>query len=130
MDIAGQHFDFLGFSHSSLRSQWCWFMRPFVHEGSLLFAQALVKSLGDFSGIRCPAKCAARTGQAFSETTSAIRIDPRVVATYQDVKNQQHVFTDGCGTVSKAVWKLLKSTSSSKEQPIAYQIRYQGAYND
>lgn len=105
-------------------------MRPFVHEGSLLFAQALVKSLGDFSGIRCLAKCAARIGQAFSETTSAIRSDPRVVVTYPDVKNQHHVFTDGCGTISKAVWKLLKNTSSSKEQPTAYQIRYQGAYID
>ncbi|KAK5940398.1 hypothetical protein PMZ80_007818 [Knufia obscura] len=127
LDIAGEHFDFLGFSHSSLRSQSCWFMRPFSHDGRLVDARSLIKSLGDFSSIRCPAKCAARIGQAFSETTSAIQIDPSVVRETPDIRAGQHIFTDGCGTISKQTWKLLRGDHSAKDQPTLYQIRYKGA---
>ncbi|KAK5553706.1 hypothetical protein LTR46_008252 [Exophiala xenobiotica] len=95
VDIAGEHFDFLGFSHSSLRSQTCWFMRPFIQDGTVLFASNLISKLGDFSEIRCPAKCAARIGQAFSETTSAVRVDPSAVQVHADVKVGRYVFTDG-----------------------------------
>ncbi|KAK5072515.1 hypothetical protein LTR51_005153 [Lithohypha guttulata] len=127
LDIGGEHFDFLGFSHSSLRSQTCWFMRPFVHNGELFYAGRLIESLGDFTSIRSPAKCAARIGQAFSETPAAIAIDPKTVSKCSDVRCEQHLFTDGCGTASRATWRLLKKASSSQEQPTLYQIRYKGA---
>jgi len=94
LDIAGEHFDFLGFSQSSLRSQSCWFMRPFLYNGRMLNARSLIQSLGDFTAIRCPAKCAARIGQAFSETTSAIQIDPNAVCKQPDIGAGQHIFTD------------------------------------
>jgi len=126
LEIADEHFDFLGFSHSSLRSQTCWFMRPFLYDGRLLNARSLVSSLGDFSSIRCPAKCAARIGQAFSETTSAIKIDPSLVHKQVDIRAGDHVFTDGCGTLSKDMWKLLRGQHSRKDQPTLYQIRYKG----
>lgn len=126
LKIAGEQFDFLGFSHSSLRSQTCWFMRSFYHDGNRLHARALITSLGDFSTIRCPAKCAARIGQAFSETHSAVRIDPSIVLRYPDIQSGLYTFTDGCGTVSAATWKLLKGTSAGKDQPTLYQIRYKG----
>lgn len=55
--ICGQAFSFLGFSHSSLRSQSCWFMRPFVDDTkTLVFAELLLKRLGDFESIKTPAK--------------------------------------------------------------------------
>lgn len=126
LDIAGVHFEFLGFSHSSLRSQTCWFMSPFVEDDSLLFAQALIKSLGDFSSIRVPAKCAARIGQAFSDTTSAIQVDPKIVSQTPDIENGDRNFTDGCGTVSKPVWMRLQKATSTAQQPTLYQIRYKG----
>ncbi|KIX94715.1 uncharacterized protein Z520_09405 [Fonsecaea multimorphosa CBS 102226] len=127
LDIANEHFDFLGFSHSSLRSQTCWFMRPFVHDGSLLFARDLISKLGDFSAIRCPAKCAARIGQAFSETSSPVWVDPSIVKVYPDVKIGRYLFTDGCGTVSRSTWKRLRGSVRAKDQPTSYQIRYKGA---
>ncbi|OAG38067.1 hypothetical protein AYO21_07657 [Fonsecaea monophora] len=127
LDIANEHFDFLGFSHSSLRSQTCWFMRPFVHDGSLLFAKDLISKLGDFSVIRCPAKCAARIGQAFSETKSAIRVHPNIVRVDPDVKYGRYLFTDGCGTVSRTTWKRLRGNVLAGDQPTSYQIRYKGA---
>ncbi|KAK5531667.1 hypothetical protein LTR23_009860 [Exophiala sp. CCFEE 6169] len=123
VDIAGEHFDFLGFSHSSLRSQTCWFMRPFIQDGTVLFASNLISKLGDFSEIRCPAKCAARIGQAFSETTSAVRVDPSAVQVHADVKVGRYVFTDGCGTISKSMWRRLKGNVPAKNQPTSYQIR-------
>lgn len=126
LGIAGEHFDFLGFSHSSLRTQTCWFMRSFVENGSLLFAKNLIQSLGDFSSIRCPAKCAARIGQAFSETSHAFYINPKTVRKVPDIQRNGYTFTDGCGTVSTATWKLLKKASASKKQPTCYQIRYKG----
>lgn len=126
LDVAGEHFDFLGFSNSSLKTRTCWFMRPFVHDGSLMFAGRLIIQLGDFSGIRCPAKCAARIGQAFSESTSAVSIDERIVKIFPDVTIGKYMFTDGCGTISKQAWRLLKGNSSSKDQPTSYQIRYKG----
>lgn len=126
LEIGGSRFDFLGFSHSSLRSQSCWFMRPFVQDGSLLVAKALISKLGDFSEIRCPAKCAARIGQVFSETTSAVRVDERIVKVDSDIKSGDYMFTDGCGTISKSTWKLLRGNSRMKDQPTSYQIRYKG----
>ncbi|KPI41804.1 putative RNA-dependent RNA polymerase 1 [Cyphellophora attinorum] len=126
IDIAGFRFEFLGFSHSSLRSQTCWFMRPFIHDGQLMYARTLIDQLGDFSAIRCPAKCAARIGQAFSDTTRAIRVDSRVVSEHDDVRSGRHVFTDGCGTISPAVWSLLKG-NYARGDPTSYQIRYKGS---
>lgn len=66
--IAGKFFSFLGFSHSSLRAQSCWFMAPLISERSLKLADHVLKELGDFSNIRIPAKCAARIGQNFTDT--------------------------------------------------------------
>lgn len=100
-DVAGFRFDFLGFSHSSLRSQTCWFMRNFMHDSQLLFARHPISQLGDFTAIHCPAKCAARIGQAFSDTTKAVEVDSTIVTEHDDVQRGNRIFTDGCGTISK-----------------------------
>ena len=126
--VAGKRFNFLGFSHSSLRAQSCWFMAPFVHNGSLLFDRELIKGLGDFSQIRCPAKCAARIGQAFSETPTAITVRQGVAVEVPDIERNGRVFSDGVGTISKAllerIWAALPPGRRGK--PRAFQIRYSG----
>ena len=61
INIAGRGYEFLGFSHSSLRAQTCYFMAPFTMEHQLLHARNVIAKLGDFSEIRSPAKCAARS---------------------------------------------------------------------
>jgi hypothetical protein len=130
ISIAGRRFAFLGFSHSSLRAQSCWFMAPFVHDGGLLFDRELIKGLGDFSEIRCPAKCAARIGQAFSETPTAVTLGAGVVYKMEDVTRNGRVFSDGVGTISrevlKQVWAALPSAKRTK--PTLFQIRYSGEY--
>ncbi|KIV93880.1 hypothetical protein PV10_05059 [Exophiala mesophila] len=126
--LAGQHFSFLGFSHSSLRAQSCWFMAPFVHDGRLLFDRELIKGLGDFSNIRCPAKCAARIGQAFSETPTAVTLEAGVCKEIPDVARNGRVFSDGVGTMSPSVMKLIwNHLPVHKTRPTLFQIRYGGA---
>jgi hypothetical protein len=101
--IAGVRFSFLGFSHSSLRSQSCWFMAPFDHEGTLISSEEVIKDLGNFSDIRTPARCAARIGQAFSNTREAMTLAPGTVKDNNelaDVERNGRVFSDGVGTIS------------------------------
>lgn len=131
ISIGGRHFAFLGFSHSSLRAQSCWFMAPFSHDGHLLYDRMLIQGLGDFSNIRCPAKCAARIGQAFSETPTAITLAPGVVKEIPDVRRNGRVFSDGVGIVSLSVlekiWEALPFGKS--KNPLLLQIRYSGKCN-
>ncbi|TVY82362.1 RNA-dependent RNA polymerase [Lachnellula suecica] len=130
INIAGRVFKFLGFSHSSLRAQSCWFMAPFLHEGSLLFDRMLIQSLGDFRSIRSPAKCAARIGQAFSDTRTAVTIDhARSVYALPDVENEGRVFSDGVGTISMSMAKRICERLSKQilPKPTCFQIRYRGA---
>lgn len=125
--LAGQRFSFLGFSHSSLRAQSCWFMAPFVHDGTLLFDRELIKGLGDFSNIRCPAKCAARIGQAFSETPTAVTLAAGVCKQIPDVARNGRIFSDGAGTMSLSVLKMIwHQLPIHKLRPTLFQIRYGG----
>lgn len=127
--IAGRKHDFLGFSHSSLRAQSCWFMAPFIHNGSLLFDRLLIKQLGNFTKIRCPAKCAVRIGQAFSETPIAVEFPPETFKNVNDVERNGRVFSDGVGTMSTSVMqKIWKAVPSMRElRPTCFQIRFRGA---
>ena len=131
ISIAGRKYDFLGFSHSSLRAQSCWFMAPFTHDGSLLFYKKFIEELGDFTQIRCPAKCAARIGQAFSETPVAVSFPHGTIKKKADIERNGRVFSDGVGTMSTPVmheiWKALPSMRDLK--PTCFQIRYQGKHN-
>lgn len=130
--IAGRQFSFLGFSHSSLRSHSTWFMAPFLDaDFQRQDHDTILKSLGDFEDIRIPAKCAARIGQAFSETPYAVDLFKAGIHTHYipDVKSADgsRVFSDGIGTISwdalEEVWESLPMRSTA---PTCLQIRYGG----
>ena len=105
-------------------------MAPFIYNGSLLFDREVIKGLGNFSQIRSPARCAARIGQAFSDTRDAIALAPGVVKEMNDVKQNGRVFSDGVGTISmealEQIWDGLLAGKNKK--PTVLQIRYQGEY--
>jgi hypothetical protein len=126
--IAGQVYKFLGFSHSSLRSQTCWFCAPFVQDGTVFHAPIIIGKLGQFAAIRSPAKCAARIGQAFSDTSGVIQIQQENLVPLPDVERNGRVFSDGCGTISlellKKVW--MGWAASRNAHPTVLQIRFQG----
>ncbi|TDZ47673.1 RNA-dependent RNA polymerase 2 [Colletotrichum trifolii] len=132
--VAGRIFQFLGFSHSSLRSHSTWFSAPFWGgDGKLQLYRNIIESLGDFAHIRIPAKCAARIGQAFSETPSFISLTESDIQcrNMPDVKSQdgncERVFSDGVGTISQEalelIWPRLLRGSSV---PTCLQIRWGG----
>lgn len=127
--IADRHFEFLGFSHSSLRNQSCWFMAPFrLSDGQLMTARGVISELGDFSEMRIPAKCAARIGQAFSETIMSIDLDPRCLNKENDVEKKGRLFSDGVGTISTALWEriIAQRPEWQRLRPTVFQIRYAG----
>jgi hypothetical protein len=104
-------------------------MAPFMYEGSLLYDRQLIQQLGDFTQIRCPAKCAARIGQAFSETPTAVTFPSGTVQKIADIERNDRVFSDGVGTMSASVMrKIWKAVPSMRDlKPTCFQIRYQGA---
>ena len=127
--IGDRHFEFLGFSHSSLRSQSCWFMAAFTTDtGESLDARSIIRTLGDFSHIRSPARCAARIGQALSETVPSVDVAPEVVERVDDIQRGDRVFSDGVGTVSlsllEKIWQ--KYALHAKVKPTVIQIRFAG----
>lgn len=127
--IANQKYEYLGSSHSSLRTQSCWFVAPFVNGNGYHDARYIIRGLGDFTAIRSPAKCAARIGQAFSDTPNALKLDKNVIIErIPDVERNGRVFSDGVGTMSESlmhkIWEKLPSKNRVK--PTCFQIRYQG----
>ena len=131
--VAGRVYGFLGFSHSSLRSHSAWFAAPFFdHDNTLQTHITIIRDLGDFKHIQIPARCAARIGQAFSETPFSIDlqrhgIEHRYIG---DVKSAdgQRTFSDGVGTISlqaaQVLWRELPNTSN---KATCFQIRWAGA---
>ena len=127
--IAGRRYQFLGFSHSSLRGHSAWFMAPFYANGFQTHF-SVIEDLGDFSEFNSPARCAARIGQAFSETPFAISLQEYGIRheTIRDVKNGERIFTDGVGTISPEVVRIIQSVlPSRKGKPTCFQIRFAGA---
>ncbi|KAL0940271.1 RNA-dependent RNA polymerase [Colletotrichum truncatum] len=132
--VAGRVYKFLGFSHSSLRSHSVWFAAPFVDDsGTLQFCAKIIRSLGDFEQIQIPAKCAARIGQAFSETPSFVSLTEndigwRAVPDVKFTRGQiERVFSDGVGTISQEALELIWSHLPQKHSnPTCLQIRWGG----
>ena len=104
-------------------------MAPFVSEGSLIAAQEIIKELGDFSEFRSPAKCAARIGQAFSDTANSVNIEPSQFQAATDVARNGRTFSDGVGTISykllRKVWKVYAPIAKN-QRPTCLQIRFAG----
>jgi hypothetical protein len=142
--ICGQDYAFLGFSSSSLKSQTAWFMAPIYRRPrNFLFrnrsnrqqikkglvASQVIENLGDFSTFRSPAKCAARIGQAFTDTNGSVTVHAGAMARIKDVERSGRVFSDGCGTISKELAnKVIRQYPrlQMKIKPVAFQIRFQG----
>ncbi|KAL8638350.1 MAG: hypothetical protein Q9228_004498 [Teloschistes exilis] len=132
--IAGRPYEFLGFSHSSLRAQTCWFMAPFVTDGAVLHARLVIKNLGNFSAIRSPAKCAARIGQNFSQALCSVQIPSFAFRQIPEVerideRGIKRTFSDGVGTCSAAILDRIHAAyaQSRRLKPTVCQIRYAGA---
>ena len=103
-------------------------MAPFMLNGSMKHAKAVIEDLGDFGHIRSPAKCAARIGQAFSQTFSSIHIPSEAIKKIPDVERNGRTFSDGVGTCSSEVLeKIWREYPQARGlRPTIYQIRFMG----
>ncbi|KAF2014265.1 RdRP-domain-containing protein [Aaosphaeria arxii CBS 175.79] len=132
IQVGGKVFGFLGFSHSSLRSHSAWFMSTFFHQGQLQGYFSVIAHLGKFDNIYSPARCAARIGQAFSETPMAISLSDNGIASFEmnDVRSKDgnRVFSDGVGTISWEVMEAIQAALPNlRHGPTCFQIRWGGA---
>ncbi|EZF76853.1 hypothetical protein H105_01863 [Trichophyton soudanense CBS 452.61] len=131
IEIAGRGFEFLGFSHSSLRAQTCWFAAPFTTaDGDYLNARTIIGNIGYFDHIRSPSKQAARIGQAFSDTLTSISVSKEVVwMRAPDVKRNDRIFSDGVGVMSRDLMYRIWNEYALREKvkPTVFQIRIAGA---
>ncbi|KAJ5693424.1 hypothetical protein N7462_002847 [Penicillium macrosclerotiorum] len=131
IEIAGRTYTFLGFSHSSLRAHSVWFSAPFVDDDRNLQTYfTIIKALGKFSHITSPARCAARIGQAFSETPFSVDVEKMKIDYIPDIVSPDHqrVFSDGIGAVSQEVIQAIwESLPPSKGSPTCAQVRLGGA---
>lgn len=131
--IAGREYKFLGFSHSSLRAHSVWFMAPFVdHNGNLQTYFSVIKELGNFDKIFSPPRCAARIGQAFSETPFSVDLQELGVDVQliPDVKSRDgsRVFSDGVGTLSRPLMEAIQiALPNNRDTTTCFQIRWGGA---
>lgn len=129
--VAGRVYSFLGFSHSSLRSHSAWFSAPFVDKtGALQTYGVIIRSLGDFQHIRVPARCAARIGQAFSETPAYVSLLSNGISAYSipDVRSadRARIVSDGIGFISQDALDVICDRLGGAA-PTGLQIRWAGA---
>ena len=90
----------------------------------------IIGDLGHFRDIRSPARCAARIGQAFSETPYYISLEDLDVTVLEipDVERHGRVFSDGVGTASLSVLKFVWDViPERKNAPTAIQVRFRGS---
>ncbi|KAH6651893.1 RNA dependent RNA polymerase-domain-containing protein [Truncatella angustata] len=129
--VGGRKYDFLGFSHSSLRAHSAWLMAPFIHNQSMQTYFNVIDMLGDFNKIHSPARCAARIGQAFSETPFAISLKEHGIDNHDTTdiysKDGRRNFTDGVGWVSQEVVDAIQAALPQKKEATCFQIRWGGA---
>jgi hypothetical protein len=152
LEIAGRHFDFLGYSQSALREHSTWFITPFVLDGRKVTAATIRESLGDFSAgtsssssaqtdncckkcrravIDIPARYMARLAQAFSATQPSLLLEPHQIVQIADIESPSgSCHTDGVGRISSRlageVDEVLRAARPSKrtnDKSTCYQVR-------
>lgn len=94
--ISNRHYEFLGCSNSQLREHSFWFFHP--HDG--ITSDSIRNSSGELLTDRCVASYVSRFGLCFSSTRRTVDVDEKCWSYGDDVKKDEHCFTDGIGRIS------------------------------
>ncbi|SPO31371.1 related to RNA-dependent RNA polymerase [Ustilago trichophora] len=151
--IAGRKFEALAWSGSGLGSHHCWFVTAFTDkEGRLWDAERIRQSLGNFRQVESqPARFGARLSQAFSATSSTIKVSDDWIKIVDDeysdaqipgTNGKRYLLTDGVGEISRPllndIWRELCTVKNMRREwqlsqenpsriPSAIQFRCGGA---
>jgi len=127
LSILTREYHTLAFSSSQLKNNSLWMFAPSAD--SLLTIERIHEDIGDLSGIKNPAKRAARLGQLFSASFKALTLD-KSIAIYKidDIKdvNQKYTFSDGVGRISTNLIEQIKLNQKIKGIISAIQVRCGG----
>ncbi|KAH7325213.1 RNA dependent RNA polymerase-domain-containing protein [Rhizoctonia solani] len=141
IQVCDRHYELLGYSQSGFRDSGCFFIAPFEWEGETVNGEYIRQSMGNFdSVIEYPARYGARMSQAFSATSQSVVLQESEIKHLLDIKRQDEIFSDGCGTISrelaKDVWnRMLEHLPAhrqgfrheNEQPPAAFQIRIGGS---
>ena len=120
--INGEEYQFIGCSSGGLKSRTC-----YMYKGSLLAVERIWAECGEFSLIKSRYKRLKRIGLLFSSALSTgITIPLSDVREIPDIESGDHIFTDGCGGISKELANQLVERCKIEGKPSVFQIRYQG----
>ncbi|CAH1273336.1 Hypp5087 [Branchiostoma lanceolatum] len=126
LKVGDRNYVFLAASNSQLREHNVWF---FASDGENT-AESIIREMGDFSQIRCPATVLARMGQCFSNTEPSVvaRKSAREVVPIPEIEDNVYCFSDGIGKISQSLAQRVcrEIGRGETEEPSAYQIRYGG----
>ena len=131
LEIAGRHYEFLGFSNSQMKNHSLWM----VARESGYTADDIRSYLGDFSRCKNNSKYASRLGLCFSGTYFTIEMNRKKIP---DIERNGYCFTDGIGRISPQCMENAKEKLGILQSQIicALQIRIGGCkgvlalYND
>ena len=119
-------FMFLAMSSSQLREHGCWMFCTTPLHDSFKVRQWM----GDFSGIKCIGKYAARLGQSLSSSIETFETNNYSMIPDIDTKDQKYCFSDGIGKISreKAV-QICQNYFTNIEYASAFQIRLERVFD-
>ena len=129
INISGQQFRFLGYSNSQLRTVSCWVYNDSRDENNsnIPSVEDLRNKLGNFGFLRCrPSRYGARLGQCFSDVLIAKAIQSTKWKVEKDIIKNNFCFSDGVGTISKELSKILATELGYNYIPGAFQVRFAG----
>ena len=124
--LNGVQYHFYGHSNSQLKTKSC-----FLYAGRKEDVSRKVEALGDFSRLTSVAKKAKRIGLLFSSAKMALKLAQDRCQDIPDFIQNDYIFTDGCGLISKHLAKLLVQRvdirfRNQRYTPSVFQIRYRG----
>uniref|UniRef100_A0AAF5HY40 RNA-dependent RNA polymerase n=1 Tax=Strongyloides stercoralis TaxID=6248 RepID=A0AAF5HY40_STRER len=136
--IAGEEYNFLGWSNSQMRDHGAYFFKnteiknPTTGEGKLYTVTDVRRWMGDFTKCSSLPKMMARMGQCFTQTQPVISLKEDDYIVIDDVyggynyDGTRFCFSDGCGTISLKMASTLASILKLDYVPSVFQIRFKG----
>lgn len=126
IELNGVRYHFFGHSNSQLKSRSC-----FMYAASKTDIASKIEAMGNFSSLKSVAKKAKRIGLLFSSAEVAMNLAPERCEDIEDVKRNNYLFTDGCGSISFQLARYLAQRRNiivrdKRYLPSVYQIRYRG----